>query len=160
MKRDRLIDSRLIVHIQEILDDAGYTNINVLDAYPEKPITTLPAVAVHQLNVERERAEIGSHKSVGELLFVIDVLSKYDGERQDIADVILNDTSKITIAGDLVNVTGWADTNYVSNSIFDDWTSWTTGIGISGSDEAFACSPTAIDCPDYYTTCPWRLRIF
>ena len=60
-------------------------------------MSELPAVSVTMVSGIGTSIEVGSRKSHENVLFIIEVISRADGERSDICDIIYRDSTKILL---------------------------------------------------------------
>jgi len=94
MKFSRLINQELYSYLVTILNEDGFDNVTVYDAYPDDTSTdfldNLPAVSLILWTENDEDFEMGNEKTVTSRRFVIDVFtrSELDGQCSDIADTI------------------------------------------------------------------------
>jgi len=154
VERLRKIKNAFKTHVEGLLTDAGYSTFTVTFAYPTGHVSN-PAVAIDVVSKVRERYEIGSYsKYQDDIRFVVSVIARSDGERLDMADIIMRDCDDIYI--ETTNTSGWSSTNLISNSTFDDWTGWQNNTA-DMTNTPFYCDPKNPPCP-VAGTCPWANR--
>jgi len=89
-RTSRSIEASLIDWLIGKLEDGGWTGIRIEKAFAEIYKGTLPAICINVLETRPEKLEIGNKRNLKYYTINIRIFSTSDGNREDLADFILD----------------------------------------------------------------------
>lgn len=100
MGKFRLADASLNYHLQELMENNGWTsgNYEVVDAYPDNldEIPKFPLISVQSIAADPRPVQIG-YRAAKLVTWALDIFAKTDGQRDDIINIIWDDLSESQI---------------------------------------------------------------